>query len=50
MLLTYVKLFKLLFSTSIYTPYTIMGKQKQKKGFNIFANVLKTKTLNDSIA
>ncbi len=30
-LLPYVKLFKLLFSTSIYTPYTIMVKQKKKK-------------------
>ncbi len=40
--------FKLLFSTSIYTPYTIMVKQKQV--FNVFANLLKLKNLNDSIA
>ncbi len=42
--------FKLLFSTSIYTPYTIMVKQKKKKKFNIFANLFKIKNLNDSIA
>ncbi len=42
--------FKLLFSTSIYTPYTMMVKQKKEKVFNIFANLLKIKNLNDSIA
>ncbi len=36
--------FKLLFSTSIYTPCTIMVKQKQF--FNVFANLLKLKNLN----
>ncbi len=39
--------FKLLFSTSIYT---LMVKQKIIMIFNIFANLLQIKNLNDSIA
>ncbi len=35
--------FKLLSSTSIYTPYTITVKQNKEEVFNIFANVLKIK-------
>ncbi len=42
--------FKYFFSTPIYSPYTIMVKQKKKKGFNIFANVLKITKVNDTTA
>ncbi len=41
--------FELLFSTSIYTPYTLMVKQKNIYFFTIFINLLKIINLNDSI-
>ncbi len=49
MLLPYVKLLYISFFHINLHSYTIMLKQKKKR-FNIFANLLKLKNLNDSIA
>ncbi len=42
--------FKFISPTSIYTPYIHHNGKAKKQGFNLFANGLKIKNVNDSIA